>query len=1042
MKVTEFSVKKPVTIFMVFLAVLLIGVVSFSRLAVDLFPNFNLPIAAVITSYSGAGPEEVENMVTKPLEESLGTVQRVDNISSYSSFGSSIVLVEFTNGTDMDFASLNMREKIDLVKGYLPSDAGDPMVMTMDPSMMPVMVIGFAAGQYDLDQLKEIAEDTVQPRIERQEGVASVDIIGGYDREIHVVLDPVKMDAYGLSASTVAQYLQADNVNLSVSTVQDGDKEYSVRAVGQYASLDDIRNTNIMLSGGNSILLSDIAQVTEGHAKVSSIARINGEPAIALSISKQSDANLTAVAGNIEKEMTKIQADLPDNITLVPIMNQADYINMVIDTLVSNLVIGAILAILVLLVFLRNGRSTLIIAISIPLSLIATFALIYFSGMTLNLMTLGGLALGVGMMVDASIVILEGIVRKQEEGMGRIQAAISGAGELANAVVASALTTIAVFLPIVFTSGVVSSLFKDLAFTVSFSLIVSLVVALTLVPMMASKILKVEQGEKKNGWYQKLDHKVGNFLAAMDEKYRKLLHWALDHRKKVIIGVTIMLVASLLLFPVVGMEFLPASDSGQLSITITMENGTPLEETDRVVTIVENHLADLGADVDIIYSSIGGGGSMMSMGGAGSESASITVMLVGKEDRKKGIAQIADELRQELQGIPAAEISVAATDATGMSALSGGAALSIEIKGDDMTILRNLSDEVQDIVASVEGTREVDSSLDDTKEQMEISINRNKASQYGLTLPQITSAVRAAFEGQIATTYKSGGSEVDVRLIYPEEYRKNLTDMKNLTIMAPTGMKVSLDQIAAFTVNASPVTIQRDNQSRIVNVTSQIYGRDLNSVSQDVQAKLNAMVLPAGYSVSMGGSVQEMMDAFSDLSFALILAILLVYMVMASLFESLTYPFIIMFSMPTAFIGIILSLLLTGRTINVSSFIGIIMLAGIVVNNAIVLVDNINRLRKEEGMERRAAIEKAGPQRLRPILMTTLTTILAMFPLALGLGEGAELSAPMGTVVFGGLTVSSIFTLVLVPVVYTIVDDLGKKLRNKARRKPKGAIQE
>ncbi len=1042
MKVTEFSVKKPVTIFMVFLAVLLIGVVSFSRLAVDLFPNFNLPIAAVITSYSGAGPEEVENMVTKPLEESLGTVQRVDNISSYSSFGSSIVLVEFTNGTDMDFASLNMREKIDLVKGYLPSDAGDPMVMTMDPSMMPVMVIGFAAGQYDLDQLKEIAEDTVQPRIERQEGVASVDIIGGYDREIHVVLDPVKMDAYGLSASTVAQYLQADNVNLSVSTVQDGDKEYSVRAVGQYASLDDIRNTNIMLSGGNTILLSDIAQVTEGHAKVSSIARINGEPAIALSISKQSDANLTAVAGNIEKEMTKIQADLPDNITLVPIMNQADYINMVIDTLVSNLVIGAILAILVLLVFLRNGRSTLIIAISIPLSLIATFALIYFSGMTLNLMTLGGLALGVGMMVDASIVILEGIVRKQEEGMGRIQAAISGAGELANAVVASALTTIAVFLPIVFTSGVVSSLFKDLAFTVSFSLIVSLVVALTLVPMMASKILKVEQGEKKNGWYQKLDHKVGNFLAAMDEKYRKLLHWALDHRKKVIIGVTIMLVASLLLFPVVGMEFLPASDSGQLSITITMENGTPLEETDRVVTIVENHLADLGADVDIIYSSIGGGGSMMSMGGAGSESASITVMLVGKEDRKKGIAQIADELRQELQGIPAAEISVAATDATGMSALSGGAALSIEIKGDDMTILRNLSDEVQDIVASVEGTREVDSSLDDTKEQMEISINRNKASQYGLTLPQITSAVRAAFEGQIATTYKSGGSEVDVRLIYPEEYRKNLTDMKNLTIMAPTGMKVSLDQIAAFTVNASPVTIQRDNQSRIVNVTSQIYGRDLNSVSQDVQAKLNAMVLPAGYSVSMGGSVQEMMDAFSDLSFALILAILLVYMVMASLFESLTYPFIIMFSMPTAFIGIILSLLLTGRTINVSSFIGIIMLAGIVVNNAIVLVDNINRLRKEEGMERRAAIEKAGPQRLRPILMTTLTTILAMFPLALGLGEGAELSAPMGTVVFGGLTVSSIFTLVLVPVVYTIVDDWGKKLRNKARRKPKGAIQE
>ena len=1032
MKLTEFSVKKPVTVLMIFLCILILGLVSLGRLAVDLFPNFNLPMAAVITTYPGAGPQEVESMVTKPLEQVLGTVQRVDNISSVSSFGSSMVLIEFTSGTDMDFAALNMREKIDLIKGYLPADAEQPMVVTMDPAMLPIMVIGFSAGQYDLTQLKEIAQDTVQPRIERQEGVASVEVAGGYDREIKVIVDPVKLQAYGVSLSQIASVIQAENLNLAVSTISDGAKEFSVRAVGQYASLNDIRNVHIMLTGGNTILLSDIAQVVENSAKIQSIARLNGQPAIALSIYKQSDANLSQVAADIEKEMRRIQQDLPSDVQLVSIMNSADYINSVVDSLSSNLIAGGILSVIILLLFLRNFRSTLIISIAIPLCLVATFILIYFGGMTLNMMTLGGLSLGVGMMVDASIVILEGIFRKQEEGYDRKSAAIIGSQELANAVIASVLTTVVVFLPMLFTSGIVASLFKELAYTVTVSLMVSLLVALTLVPMLASQMLDVREQTFRASRYGKWNEKIGGWLASLDENYRKALHWSLAHRKKVVLAIAAMVVVSFALLPLVGMEFLPTSDAGQITISITMENGTSLAETDRVAKIVEQRVASFGEEVTVIYSNVGSSGAMF--GASGSERASLTVFLVDKGSRKKGVAEIADMLRDDLADIPAADIGVTASDPMGMGAFTSGSGLSVSIKGDDLTILESLSEEVAELMGEVAGTREIQSSLTDTRTEMQITIDRNRAGQYGLTLAQVAAAARAAFEGQVASTYKNAGTELDIRVIYPDADRQNIADMQTVILTTPIGIKVPLGQIADFKLVQSPVTISRDNQSRLIDVTCQIYGRDLNSISEDVQAKLDQMVIPSGYSVTIGGAVQEMEEAFSDLSFALLLATVLVYMVMASIFESLIHPFVIMFSIPTAFIGIVLSLLLTGRTINVSSIIGVIVLIGVVVDNAIVLIDNVNRLRTEEGLAMRAAIEKAGPMRLRPILMTTLTTVLGVFPLVLGLGEGSELSAPMGTVVFGGLTVSTVFTLLFVPVVYTLIDDFGQALPHKIYR--------
>jgi len=1049
MGIFRFAVKRAVTVAMIFCCVALLGGVSLQRLSIDLFPKINLPMAMVMTTYSGAGSQDVEKNVTKPLEEILGTVQGIDSILSTSGAENSMIMVTFNWGTDMDFASLQMREKIDMIKGYLPDDAQSPIIYKMDPNMIPVAAIGLSGGS-SLAELKTYAEDTVKPRLERQVGVASVSLIGGYDNELKVEVDPAKLNAYGLSMANVAQALLYANMDLSAGSVIDGNKELMVRALGAYQSIDDIRNVPITLSSGSTIYLSDIASIYPSQSEEDYIVRMDGKPGVFLSVMKQSDANTVKVATNIEKALDDLAQDQNNGITSRIIMNQADFIRMAIDSLTRSAVIGALLAMLVLFLFLRNIRSTLIIGLAIPLSLLGTFTALYFNDLTLNMMTLGGLVLGVGMMVDSSIVILEGIYRNCELGLPPKEASVKGASQLAMAVIASTLTTVAVFLPISFVEGISAMLFKELALTVTISLLSSLIVALILVPMLSSRLLRVDAptAAKPKNVFSRGSLAGKNFMAKLlsviDTKYRSSLVWALKRRKRVVITVVALLVVSLALIPVVGMEFIPASDSGQITIDIEMEQGTSLEATNEMAAEVEMLIGDLNGDLESSYTVSGSGGSMMSSS-IGTNLAQINLQLVDKEERTKDVKAEAEIVRQLLAGLPGAAFTVTATDATGLSALSGGAAISVEIKGNDLEILEQLSDEVKEIVEGVPGTRTVTSSIDTKRPEIHLSINSTKAARYGLGVAQIATAVRNAFDGTVATTYRPSGAadDMDIRVVLPEGYAGTTQKLGFLSITSPLGVQVPLMELVDIDQGFGPTSINRNNQVRYVNVTADYVGRDLGSITKDIDAALQKLPLPQDYTVELGGQSIEMAEAFSDLGLALILAVILVYMVMAALFESFAYPFIIMFSLPTTFIGVVLALVISRSTLNVVSLIGVIMLVGIVVNNAIVLVDCINQFR-EEGMSRDEAIAKAGPVRLRPILMTTLTTVLAMLPMAFSTGEGAELASPLAVVVIGGLTVSTIFTLVFVPVMYAIFDDVGNKtgLRFKkirARRKAKEA---
>ncbi len=1034
MKLISSAVKRPVTVLMIFISVILLGVVSLNSSSLSLLPNIDLPMIVVYTTYEGAGSEEVEQTVTKPLEGVLASLAGMDSIYSSSSAGTSMILVSFAWDTDMSDTLLSIRENIGLIADYLPDAVPDPMIIKLDPNMLPVMSI-CVSGSTDLAELKQTTDDVILPRIERISGVASVSVYGGYTNEIKVIVDPNKLANYGLSLSSVSTALAAANRNIASGSVVDGSQELMVRTMGQFASLADIEKTPIILSTGSIIYVSDIATVTEGHAAETEYIRSDGENSVVLSVNQQSDANTVEVATAVEKELTKISSELTGSVSVGIIFNQADYIRFSIEGIIVSAIFGAFLAMLVLFLFLRNLRSTLIIAFSIPISLIGTFILIYFNGMTLNMMTLGGLVLGLGMMVDASIVILEGIARKQEEGMPPKAAAIAGGNELALAVIASTLTTVAVFLPVAFTQGITSIIFKDLALTIVFSLLVSLLVSLTLVPMLSTYLLRPERASTSSEGIRSILNKskvrMGHFVKWLDEKYRKILTWGLAHRKKVVIITVLSFLIAVALAPVVGAEFLPYSDGGELNIVMTMPDGSNINSTDQLALEVEGLIAEeLGDDVQNIFTMVGASSNSFSSGTT-TDSAEIRVMLVSSSERKISSKEAADTLRKRLNRIPDATFTVTAVNAMGFSSLTSGSDISVEIKGEDIEVLENLSAEVFDIVSGVEGTREVASSLEAGRPELHLTVNQAKIAQYGLTVSQIAPLIRAGLSGVVAGQYRSSSTgEIDIVVQIPEEYSYDVNDLQQIIIATPIGVNIPLGDLVTIKRSEGPTSIIRSDQARTVTISCDILARDLKSVAKDIQTEIDKIALASGYTINISGENEQMLESFSSLYLALVLAVVLVYMVMASLFESFIYPFIIMFSMPTTFVGVILSLVITGRTLNVSSLIGIIMLVGIVVNNGIVLVDYINRLRKE-GKNREDAILQAGPTRLRPILMTTLTTVLGMLPLAFGFGEGSEMRTPMSTVVIGGLLVSTIFTLVFVPVMYTLMDDFSAFVRHK-----------
>ena len=1027
MNLPNFSVNRPVTILMLFIGLILIGLISFQNLGLDLLPDLSFPMSAIIVSYSGVAPQEIENMVTIPLEEAVGTIQGVKNINSYSREGSSVVLMEFNWGTDMDVSALNIREKIDQVKGFLPDDASDPIVIKFDPSLMPILVLGMDSEEKDLQKLQEYAEDIIKPRLERLEEVASASIDGGLDREILVSIDNEKLRSNQLSFSQVTAALAGENVNLPAGTLKEGTINFLIRTLGRFENIQDIEEILISNIRGNKIYLGDIAKVEDTFKERNSITYVNGKPGIMMSLQKESGKNTVTVAKRIFKELETIQKLLPDDISITTVFDSSDFIKKTISQVGWVALYGAILAVFVLLFFLGNLSSTVIIGFAIPISLIFTFSLLYFSNLTLNMMTLGGLALGIGMMVDNSIVVLENIFRYRELGTDIKKSACLGASEVGTAISASTFTTIAVFLPILYVQGIASELFRSMGYTITFSLLTSLLVALTLVPMLSSKILRLKMKDNspsasKENLVQNSLGQGGRIFNFVREEYSRLISWSLRHRGIVFILAVIIFAGSIMLIPFVGTEFIPSSDQGQFNVNITLPTGTNLETTREVVSEVEKIVSEI-PEIKSMLTIAGEGSGGMGFSTQGGNSGTIMVNLVDQNKRERSMAQIINELRQKIGTYPDAQIKFGEQ---GFS-FSSGSDLEVKISGDSLDELENIANRILILITEVEGVYDLKSSVEDVRPELHVNIDREKANLYGLNTAQIASTVHDALLGRVASIYQEKGEQIDIRIRLEEEDRNSIEEVENILISSSVGLQIPLKEIAEVTVDSGPKGIDRKNQQRVVNVSGNISDRFLGRVIQDAQQQLDKLVLPEDYRYEFVGQNREMQESFLELALALVLSILLVYMIIAAQFESLLMPLAVMFSVPFSLIGVILALLLSGKSLNVLSFIGIIMLVGIVVNNSIVLIDYINKLR-QKGMERKEAIILGGKTRLRPILMTMFTTVLALVPMALGVGEGAELRAPMAITIIGGLTSSTFLSLIIVPIFYTFLDDLSQKI--------------
>ena len=1020
MRLSRFAVHRPIFTIMVTLIVLILGGISLSRLPIDLMPDITYPTLSISTTYENASPEEMEELVARPIEEAMSAVPGVEEVSSISSEGRSDVRVTFAWGSDLDAAASDIRDRLDRVIPLLPEDADRPTLRKFDLASFPILILG-ASSKLDPVQMRQLIEDQVKYRIERIPGVAALDVYGGLNREIHVDLYADKVKALGISLDQILNRIRAGNVNVPAGTIDRGNYEVMIRTPGEYANLDEIRNTVIAVREGVAIQLKEIASVEDSWERITRIVRVNGQPGIRLSVNKQSGKNTVEVAKAVLREIERINRDLPQ-INLTPIIDTSDYIQRSITNVGRSALYGGSLAILVLLFFLRNVRSTAIIATAIPVSVVATFVLMYFGGFTLNIMTLGGLALGIGMLVDNAIVVLENIFRMRESGAEAEHAAVEGSGEVTAAIIASTLTTLAVFLPLVFVRGMAGVMFKQLSLVVSFSLLCSLVVALSLVPMLAAKTLRpATVGARSKETLAHVIFRIsGGLFNRMENNYKGLLHFALNHRLLVVVVATLLLGGSLALFPLVGRELMPSTDEGEVRVYAEMEVGTRVGVLDDKFKEIEAIVRNEVPEVSNAVSYLGGSGWRS----AGSHAGQLRMSLVPQAERTRSSEEIADTLRKRLSNMPGVTVRTRAGQGLFLlrMATRGSERVEVEIRGHDLETADALADRVKELVEQVNGVTDAQISRELGSPEELVVIDRQKAANMKLTVSQIANALETILSGTRAGYFRERGDEYRILVQLKDAEQVDLREILDLTLTNADGDAVALRNVVDVRPRSGPVRVERKNQERNVTIYANISGRDMGSILADIRKNLQSVPVPRDFSILFGGDYEEQQKAFRELLLSFVLALILVYMVMACQYESLRDPFVVMFSVPLAAIGVILMLFLSDTTFNVQSFIGCIMLGGIVVNNAILLVDHTNLLRRRDGMPMREAIEEAGRRRLRPILMTATTTILALIPLALGLGEGGEAQAPMARAVIGGLLSSTLITLVFVPTVYSIFE--------------------
>lgn len=1027
MGLSGLSIRRPVFVLMVILALTVLGLISVARMPVELFPNVEFPFVTVITVYQGAGPEEVETLITKPLEEQLSSLTGVRRVFSTSAEGQSIVGIEFNLGTDLDAATADVRQRVDLVKGAFPRDAQDPIVQKADFASQPILFLGMG-GRLSGYELRELAENVVKPRLERVDGVAAVNISGGRIREVRVEVDQDRLRALGLSVLQIEDILRRENLNIPSGRIKQGQEEFLVRVVGQFRSVEEIGEIRIPRLGAPAVRLAEVARIQDTLKEPDRLTRLNGRESVGITVQKQADANTVAVADGVHAGIAELRAALPSGVSIEVAVDNSLFIKDSVADVRGNLILGSVLATAIVFLFLHNVRNTLIIALALPAAIVATFIPMFFAGFSLNILSLLALAIAIGLMIDNAIVVNENISRHLEEDTpDPREAARRGAKEIELAVMASNLANVAVFLPIAFMSGLVGQFFRQFGLTVTFANLFSILIGFTLTPMLSARWLRRRPPE---GSRTRLDRAFARWDRAYDrlaERYRGALSWSLLHRGRVLLVAGLLFLASLVLVasPLIGKEFMPSGDYGQFQIDLSMPPGSSLSQTDKATQAVERVLAQT-AEVSTFFTLVGASDTGFGFSESGGQRSQIFINLVDRAKRKRSADQVMADLRGRLHDIPAATVKVGAQGVAG-----GTAPVQIEITGSDERVLARLGEQVRKIVQDTPGTANVDTNLQSGKTEVQVRLDRTRMADLGLTTADVGAQLRTDIAGTPVTQYRVGGSEYDITVQAREQDRDAVREIGNLSVGSSNGTPIRLSDIGTLELRRGPITVDRLNRQRLVTVEAALVGRPLGAVVSEIQGKLRAVTVPAGYQVRFGGEAEFQQETFTDMFFALGLGTLLVYMTIAAQFESLLNPFAIMFSLPLAGIGVFFMLLVTRTTISLFSLLGIMMLSGIVVNNAILLIEFIQQLR-ERGVPRREAILQAGQTRLRPILMTALVSIMGGLPVAIGIGtSGAEWRRPIGIAVLGGLATSTFLTLFVIPVVYTLLDDLVSRARRR-----------
>ena len=1052
-RLIEIATERRVTIVMFTVAIGLFGMVSLSRLNLNLLPDISYPTLTIRTELTGAAPVEVENLLTKPIEEAVGVIRNVRLVRSVSRSGQSDVTLEFVWGTDMDVAGVEVREKLDIL--LLPLEASRPLLLRFDPSSEPIMRLGLlydegtasagAAAEAQLKALRRLAEDRIKNELESVEGTAAVKVSGGLEDEIQIQVDQQKLSQLRISVEQIAQRIRAENVNLSGGRLEEGDQRFLVRTLNEFQSVDEFRDAIVAYVAGRPVYLRDVATVERGYKEREAITRVGGRESVELGVYKEGDANTVQIANRLEQRLESVSESLPDNIRLTKIYDQSRFISSAVNDVRSAAILGGIIAIIVLFGFLRDARATTIIGIAIPVSVIGTFLLMYLNGVSLNIMSLGGIALAVGMLVDNSIVVLENIVRKKEQGEGILEAARNGTTEVAGAVFAATLTTIAVFFPMVFISGIAGQLFRDQALTVTFALIFSLIVALTLIPMLAAlgtgSRYRNEHDETSPGWFTRFIAGIVRIFrwvfrgvafvfrillwpttwafqklnAAAAAVYPGVLRWSLTHRAAIVVAAILVFSGTMALIPRLGTELIPQLSQGEFNVDLRLPPGSPLTETDRAIQAAQR--ATRGIDAVALDFSVAGTGNRLDANpvDAGDHTGTLSIALQPGAGRAEEAATM-DAMRNELERIPGVQYEFSRP-----SLMSFAAPLQIEVSGFDLQGLASVARSIQRAMDASDRFTDIRTTVERGNPEIQIVFDQERAAKLGLAVRDIADRVVANVRGEVATRYTWQDKKIDVLVRSVDTRSSSVEEIRNLIVNPASTRPVTLDAVADVRISEGPAEIRRVAQQRVAVITANIAFGDLGAAAAAANAIVAQTPMPAGISAMVSGQSEEMQESFVSMQFALALAVFLVYLVMASQFESLIHPFVILFTIPLALVGAVLALFVTGTTINIVALIGVIMLAGIVVNNAIVLVDLINQLRAQ-GMERFDAIMEAGQARLRPILMTSLTTALGLLPMALGFGEGAEVRTPMAITVIGGLLASTLLTLVVIPVVYSLLD--------------------